>query len=110
MNGIVGGVFSFMKPLVVALILATMPLSTMSYQSALTKLTEQDNGATVSARVRTRIVLRLTAQLGTGYSWQIEHISRGLRLEAQSQESASSEKVVGGPDVQVFQFRVLQKG
>ena len=75
-----------------------------------TILTEAQNGATVRVRVRAQITVRLEAQLGTGYGWQVDGLPSGLRAAGESQETPSGQPRVGGTDIQVFRFTASRKG
>jgi inhibitor of cysteine peptidase len=73
-------------------------------------LTETQNGKTVHLPIRGQLVVRLPAQLGTGFSWAV--VSRkgdALRLTQQRTESAGQLRP-GGSEEQVFVFAPQARG
>lgn len=72
----------------------------------------QFDGRVIHAARGTTIVVRLEAQLGTGYSWRIRTLAKNLAaIEPGAEEHAGGDTPsTGGPDVQVFRFRVKSRG
>jgi len=73
-------------------------------------LTESENGKTVQLPLGGQLVVRLPAQLGTGFSWAV--VSRkgdALRVTEQRTESAGQLRP-GGSEEQVFVFAPQASG
>ena len=95
------------------LVLAIIPqcaMSSTNRRKSAIELSEKSNGSKVTAAPKSAIVIRLPAQLGTGYSWSVEHQPAALRLDSQAQAEASQQKTVGAADVQIFRFTAVRKG
>jgi predicted secreted protein len=73
-------------------------------------VTQANDKTIVQAKSGAIVVVKLPAQLGTGYSWQLAD-SAVLKPVSQSQSPATSETpVVGGGDLQLFWFVPTKKG
>jgi predicted secreted protein len=66
-------------------------------------LTQKDNGAAVTLTLKSRLMIRLPAQSGTGFSWTPKASSSLLRL-VKSYEKASAHMLPGGIATEVFRF------
>jgi inhibitor of cysteine peptidase len=72
-------------------------------------LTETDNGVAVALTSKSRLMIRLPAQAGTGYSWTPKSASSLLRL-VKSYVEAPAHMLPGGTEHQVFVFRPVASG
>ena len=72
-------------------------------------LTQKDNGAAVTLTLKSRLMIRLPAQSGTGFSWTPKASSSLLRL-VKSYEKASAHMLPGGTETQVFVFTPVTSG
>jgi len=73
-------------------------------------LTESENGKTVQLPLGGQLVVRLPAQLGTGFSWAVVSRKGGaLRVTEQRTESAGQLRP-GGSEEQVFVFAPQASG
>ena len=73
-------------------------------------LTEGQNGSTVALALESTLTVRLSAQLGTGYSWAItQQNGQALRLTKEYVESPSG-LMPGGTETQVFVFSSIAAG
>ena len=69
-----------------------------------------DDGRTIRAAKGATVVVRLEAQLGTGYGWQIRRLAKNLELLGEpGLEHRDRAGTTGGTDVQVFRFRVKSR-
>jgi inhibitor of cysteine peptidase len=75
------------------------------------QVTEKDNGRTVQLTAGAELVLRLHAQLGTGFGWKVaENDARVLSPEGEPGTEREGEPKPGGAEVQVFRFRAASTG
>ncbi len=72
-------------------------------------VTDSDSGKQISLAVGDGLTVRLAAQPGTGYGWQIEPDSTKL-LALESNTSAGLAAVPGGQDIQILTFRAGRPG
>ena len=72
-------------------------------------LTQKDNGAAVTLTLKSRLMIRLPAQSGTGFSWTPKASSSLLRL-VKSYEKASAHMLPGGIATEVFVFTPVASG
>jgi inhibitor of cysteine peptidase len=72
-------------------------------------LTQRDNGAQIVLTSKTRLIVRLPAQPGTGYSWALQAGSSLLRL-VKSYVQTSGHPLPGGTETQVFVFTPVASG
>jgi len=72
-------------------------------------LTEKDNGTAVTLPLKSRLMIRLPAQPGTGFSWTPKASSSLLRL-VKSYEKASTHMLPGGIETEVFVFTPVASG
>lgn len=74
------------------------------------RLTESENGKTVQLPLGGQLIVRLPAQLGTGFSWAVVRRKGDiLRLTQQRTESAGQLRP-GSPEEQVFVFEPQASG
>ena len=72
-------------------------------------LSESQNGSTVQLSSDSKLLVRLPAQLGTGYVWTVvKQDDKVLRLAAKNVEG--QQKLPGGTDLQLFQFSPVSQG
>ncbi len=69
----------------------------------------RDEGKIVHAPPETTIVVRLDAQLGTGYGWQVAELGDTL-IQIGDPEVEDSDGRAGRSERQVFRFRVRGEG
>ena len=72
-------------------------------------LTQKDNGTAVTLTLKSRLMIRLPAQSGTGFSWTPKASSSLLRL-VKSYEKASAHMLPGGIAPEVFVFTPVASG
>jgi inhibitor of cysteine peptidase len=72
-------------------------------------LTETDNGASVALTSKSRLMVRLAVQAGTGYSWTPKSASSLLRL-VKSYVETPTHGLPGGTETQVFVFTPIASG
>ena len=70
---------------------------------------EADNGAAMTLTLKSRLMVRLPTQPGTGYSWTPRAASSLLRL-AKSYHETPAHRLPGGVETQVFVFRPVASG
>ena len=69
-------------------------------------ITENDNGQSIALRKGDVLVVKLSAQLGTGFGWQLAGSNKNNLEPVGSTETESPEKPVpGAVQRQVFRFR-----
>jgi predicted secreted protein len=73
-------------------------------------LTERDSGRTVDVRRHDTLVVKLVAQMGTGYGWQLKHACQAVKLLHPPTIEEPADSVPGGGEVQVFQFATKRTG
>ena len=87
------------------------PAQRRSRAAATVVLTETDSGREVEVRRGDVLVVRLNAQLGTGYGWRVaRNNARRLRPLGESLESSGGGDKVGGAETQVFRFKAVRRG
>jgi inhibitor of cysteine peptidase len=70
----------------------------------------QSNGRVIRAAKGATVVVRLEAQLGTGYGWQIRQQAKNLQPIGEAEmEHGGGGGITGGTDVQIFRFRVKSR-
>jgi inhibitor of cysteine peptidase len=68
-------------------------------------IADEDNGKDVDLTSGGTLIVKLTSNPATGYSWAVAGDPSPLKLEKTSyRKNTSSSKVVGAPGVQMFQF------
>ena len=72
-------------------------------------LTQKDNGAAVTLTLKSRLMIQLPTQPGTGFSWAPKSTSSLLRL-AKSYEKTSAHMLPGGTETAVFVFTPVTSG
>ena len=72
-------------------------------------LTQKDNGAAVTLTLKSRLMVRLPTQPGTGFSWTLKAASALLRL-IKSYEDAPTRMLPGGTETKVFVFMPVVSG
>jgi predicted secreted protein len=72
-------------------------------------LTQKDNGAAVTLTLKSRLIIRLPTQPGTGFSWTPKATSSLLRL-AKNYEKTSAHMLPGGTETKVFVFTPVASG
>jgi predicted secreted protein len=72
-------------------------------------LTETDNGASVALTSKSRLMVRLLVQAGTGYSWTPKSARSLLRL-VKSYVETPIHMLPGGTETQVFEFTAVASG
>jgi inhibitor of cysteine peptidase len=72
-------------------------------------LTEKDNGAAVTLTLKSRLMIRLPSQAGTGFSWTPKAGSSLLRL-AKTNREAPAHVLPGGIESEVFVFTPVASG
>src|SRR5258708_3444631 len=74
-------------------------------------LTDQNNGETIRLRKGDLLVVRLEAQFGAGYLWQIARNRSGiLRLQGKPEQESPERGVPDATEHQVFRFRAQAAG
>jgi len=72
-------------------------------------LTQKDNGAVVTLTLKSRLMIRLPTQPGTGFSWTPKAASSLLRL-VKTYEEVPAHVLPGGIETKVFVFRPAASG
>ena len=72
-------------------------------------LTQKDNGAAVTLTLKSRLMIRLPTQAGTGFSWTLKATSSSLRL-VRRYEEAPRHMLPGGTETEVFVFAPIASG
>jgi inhibitor of cysteine peptidase len=72
-------------------------------------LRDADNGAVIVLTSKSRLMIRLHTQSGTGYTWTPKSTSTLLRL-AKSYVESPAHPMPGGTETQVFLFTPIAKG
>jgi predicted secreted protein len=72
-------------------------------------VTEADSGNQVALVIGDQLSVRLNAQLGTGYSWQVVPDSTKL-LALEDNSVAGSATTPGGQDIQILRFKAQAAG
>ncbi|MBV9878001.1 MAG: protease inhibitor I42 family protein [Verrucomicrobia bacterium] len=72
-------------------------------------LTQKDNGAAVTVALKSRLMIRLPTQAGTGFSWTPKAASSLLRL-VRSYEEAPPHMLPGATETKVFIFMPVASG
>ena len=72
-------------------------------------VTESDRHSKVEIRVGQELRVELRAQLGTGYSWQVDSDSTDLLVQKASR-SESSTALPGKPEMQVIVLKAIHAG
>jgi inhibitor of cysteine peptidase len=74
-------------------------------------LTDQNNGETIQLKKGDLLVVRLEAQFGVGYLWQIaRNRSSRLRLQGKPEQESPVRGVPDATEHQVFRFRAQAAG
>ena len=72
-------------------------------------LTQKDNGAAVTLTLKSRLMIRLPTQPGTGFSWTPKAASSLLRL-VKTYEETPPHMLPGGIETKVFVFTPVASG
>jgi predicted secreted protein len=89
-------------------ILASMVLTATTLAAVVVDATS--DGKTIRAAEGRTVIVRLEAQPGTGYRWQVKQLARNLRQIGKSEFARKAEAgVTGGAEIEVFRFRVRGK-
>ena len=72
-------------------------------------LTQKDNGAAVTVTLKSRLMIRLPTQAGTGFSWTLKATNSLLRL-VRRYEEAPPQMLPGGTETEVFVFAPIASG
>jgi inhibitor of cysteine peptidase len=102
------------SPLIAALSLIVLALCSCavagSEEKAVT-VTEKDQGHTVQVGRGDTLIVRLAAQLGTGYGWHVsKNDARILQSLGEPSLERQGEGKPGGVETQVFRFRAAASG
>jgi predicted secreted protein len=74
-------------------------------------LTDADNGKEVALSTEGTLTVKLPAQMGTGYSWQVEDVDKDRLAPPDKPTLESTAKdTAGGTDLQVFTFKPVKAG
>ena len=74
-------------------------------------ITEADNGKESQMEKGSILCVRLPAQMGTGFAWQVKKITPLLKSQGDPvQISARKDEKVGGFEDQVFKFSAVEAG
>jgi inhibitor of cysteine peptidase len=72
-------------------------------------LTQKDSGVAVTLTLKSRLMIRLPTQPGTGFSWTPKAASSLLRL-VKSYEETPAHMLPGGTETEVFVFTPVASG
>lgn len=70
---------------------------------------ESQNGGTVELSKDQQLVIRLPAQLGTGFSWAIQSMT-GVAMQLVKSDIENGAGIPGAPETQVFVVKPAQTG
>src|SRR5271154_1101720 len=74
-------------------------------------VTEKDSSSTITVRIGDHVVVRLSASIGAGYSWQLAGPdTEALAEEAKPSQEQPPETEPGETETQVFRFIAKGKG
>jgi inhibitor of cysteine peptidase len=74
-------------------------------------VTEQDNGKTIEVTKGATLVVKLSSNVSTGYSWSVQSDSPLLKLlDSNYKEQKQPAQVAGAPGVQTFQWQATAPG
>ncbi len=74
-------------------------------------LTEQDNGKTIELTKGATLIVKLSSNASTGYSWSVQSKSPLLKLlDSNYKEKKQLAQVAGAPGVQTFQWQATGAG
>jgi inhibitor of cysteine peptidase len=89
---------------------ASAPTAAKIAASVMT-VSEQDNGKTIELTKGATLVVELSSNASTGYSWSVQSHSPLLKLvKSDYQEQKQPAQLAGAPGVQTFQWRVTTSG
>lgn len=76
------------------------------------RLGPKQSGKSFAVKPGTTLELRLSAQMGTGYSWHVTAPAEAILAQdgEPSTEPAAAKTAAGGPEVQVFRFTAKAAG
>jgi predicted secreted protein len=70
---------------------------------------DQD-GKTVPVQIGGQVRVELAAQMGTGYSWQLQPLESNVAASGAVELVPAPNPMPGGPEMQVFHLRILSAG
>ena len=73
-------------------------------------ITEDDKGKSFTVPEGKNFAVKLKAQLGTGYGWQMKEENPLVSLQGDPKQEGSEGKETGGFEYQVFSFKAAKKG
>lgn len=73
-------------------------------------LTEADAGKMIDVHAGQAIVVKLKAQMGTGYGWAVVDAPPPLRAHGEPKTESPSKPMPGGEQFQLFHFETSGKG
>lgn len=74
-------------------------------------VTDKHNGSKITVKKGAILILKLNAQIGTGYSWKISHMdSKKLQSLGESQVESGEQEMPGAAEQQVFGFKAIGSG
>ena len=85
---------------------AMLLMPATAQQGAIAPLTEADAGRTTTISRGAVLTVTLTHAAGTGYAWRYQFKSGILPVDTRT-TTATEAGIVGGPQTQAFQFRVV---
>lgn len=85
--------------------------TTATTTASVITVTDQDNGKTIDLTKGTTLVVKLSSNASTGYSWSMQSNSPLLKLlKSDYKEQKQPTQVVGAPGVQTFQLQATGLG
>ena len=84
--------------------------TTAKTAASVVTITEQDNGKTIELPKGATLVLKLSSNASTGYSWSVQSNSSLLKLVKSDYTEQKQAKLVGAPGVQTFQWQAAGSG
>ncbi len=96
------------RAILCAVSLMALPIATQDTNMV---LTDSDNNKQIELPAKATLTVKLEAQLGTGYGWQIAELDKE-RLEPVGPPTLekTTKESVGGRELQVFVFKPLKPG
>ncbi len=73
-------------------------------------LTEDDNGKEIPVKIGETVCVKLRAQLGTGFGWQLENIPTQIQQKGKPLQFQEKKGGPGSTEFQVFQFTAREAG
>lgn len=99
------------SPVIFSILFIFITISAMTADGETRKVTDKDDGASVSLQVGQTLEICLPAVMGTGYSWAVSSPPNEILKPLSNDLQPPTEKdKVGATEYQIFRFQTVARG